>query len=59
MFRLLPEPRKPLVVVHKDRIEILQKVHFAFGKATIQADSFALLDEVVSAIGVPPTRIAR
>lgn len=39
-----------LVVFKEDKIEILQQVHFEFGKATIMADSFSLLNQVVDAI---------
>jgi len=49
-FDLLPEPKKKLVVVRSDRIEIKRQVHFAPTKATILADSNALLAEVVDAI---------
>jgi outer membrane protein OmpA-like peptidoglycan-associated protein len=51
-FDLEPEPKKKLVVVKENRIEILQPVHFATGKATILADSFALLNQVLDAIVV-------
>ena len=43
-------PKKKLVVLKDDKIEILQQVHFASGKATILADSFILLQQVVDAI---------
>lgn len=49
-FELVPQPKKKLVVVKDDRIEILQQVHFATAKATILADSFTLLKEVVDAV---------
>lgn len=49
-FKLLPEPRKALVVVKEDKLELLQQVHFATGKATLLVDSYELLDQVVSAI---------
>ncbi len=49
-FDLVPEPKKKLVVVKENKIEILQQVHFATGKATILADSFILLQQVVDAI---------
>jgi outer membrane protein OmpA-like peptidoglycan-associated protein len=51
-FDLEQEPKKKLVVVKENRIEILQPVHFATGKATILADSFALLNQVLDAIVV-------
>jgi len=49
-FDLTPAPKKILVVFKDDKIEILQQVHFEFGKATILGDSFSLLDQVVDAI---------
>lgn len=49
-FDLAPVPKKLLVVFKEDKIEILQQVHFEFGKATILGDSFSLLDQVVDAI---------
>jgi len=49
-FDLKPEPKKKLVVVEKNKIQILQQVHFATGKATILADSGPLLAQVVDAI---------
>ncbi|HVE83837.1 MAG TPA: OmpA family protein [Myxococcales bacterium] len=49
-FDLQPEPKKKLVIVEKNKIQILQQVHFATGKATILADSGPLLAQVVDAI---------
>ncbi|PZR17632.1 MAG: cell envelope biogenesis protein OmpA [Archangium gephyra] len=49
-FELQPSPRKVLVVFKGDKIEILQQVHFASGKAQILPDSFGLLQQVVDAI---------
>ncbi len=49
-FDLQPVPKKVLVVFKGDKIEILQQVHFASGKATILPDSFGLLAQVVDAI---------
>lgn len=49
-FELVPAPKKSLVIVKNDKIEILQQVHFATGKATILADSYSLLQQVVDAI---------
>ncbi|NMB77359.1 MAG: OmpA family protein [Myxococcales bacterium] len=37
---------KVLVIVKQEKIEILQKIHFATGKADIMRDSFGLLDQV-------------
>lgn len=47
---LVPEPKKKLVVVRENKIEILQQVHFANGRATILSDSFKVLNQVVDAI---------
>ncbi len=49
-FDLDPSPKKSLVIVKQDKIEILQQVHFLTGKATIMADSNSLLAQVVDAI---------
>ncbi|MGA9521868.1 MAG: OmpA family protein, partial [Myxococcaceae bacterium] len=49
-FELEPQPKKKLVVVKNDKIEILQQVHFTTGKSTILADSYSLLNQVVDAI---------
>jgi outer membrane protein OmpA-like peptidoglycan-associated protein len=38
------------VVVRENRIEILQQVHFAHGKATILPSSYRILNQVVEAI---------
>jgi OmpA-OmpF porin, OOP family len=49
-FELQPEPKKKRVLFRDDRLELLVQVHFAPGKATILADSYPLLDEVVDAV---------
>lgn len=49
-FELQPTPKKVLVVFKGDKIEILQQVRFATGKATILPDSHGLLAQVVDAI---------
>jgi OmpA-OmpF porin, OOP family len=49
-FELLPEPKKSLVIVKENKIEILQQVHFASAKAQILPDSYYLLAQVVDAI---------
>lgn len=49
-FDLEPEPKKKLVEVKDNKIEILQQVHFGVGKAIILADSYPLLAQVVDAI---------
>lgn len=50
LFELIPAPKKMLVIFKGDKIEILQQVHFATGKATILADSYSLLQQVVDVI---------
>lgn len=45
-----PAPKKTLIIVRKDRIEIKQQVHFAVAKAVILPDSDQLLDQVAAAI---------
>ncbi|MGI5864905.1 MAG: OmpA family protein [Myxococcales bacterium] len=47
---LSPIPKRRLVVIKDDRIQIKQQVHFATGKAKILGDSYQLLDQVVDAI---------
>lgn len=49
-FAMEAKPKKKLVVVKADKIDILQQVHFQTGKAKILADSFSLLNQVVDAI---------
>jgi outer membrane protein OmpA-like peptidoglycan-associated protein len=49
-FELVPTPKKVLVVFKGDKIEILQQVRFATGKATILPESHNLLQQVVDAI---------
>jgi outer membrane protein OmpA-like peptidoglycan-associated protein len=49
-FELQPAPKKMLVVFKGDKIDILQQVHFATGKADILPDSYGLLQQVVDAI---------
>ncbi|BDG02555.1 OmpA family protein [Anaeromyxobacter oryzae] len=44
-------PKKyTLVEVKKERIEIKQQIHFAYAKATVLPDSFALLNQVVQVL---------
>ena len=45
-----PKANKQLVVVTREKIEILDKVYFDTGKATIQRRSFKLLDQVAGVI---------
>ncbi len=49
-FELNVMPKKMLVIFKGDKIEILQQVHFATGKATILPDSFELLQQVVDVV---------
>src|SRR5688572_1817290 len=46
-FELVAAPKKMLAIIKDDKIEISQQVHFLTGKATILADSFSLLQQVV------------
>jgi outer membrane protein OmpA-like peptidoglycan-associated protein len=45
-----PRPVYKYVVVEKKQIRIKQKIHFAFGKATIRPVSYPILDEVADVI---------
>jgi outer membrane protein OmpA-like peptidoglycan-associated protein len=45
-----PKAKKQLVIVTRESIDILQKVYFDTGKATIQKRSFALLDQVAGVV---------
>jgi outer membrane protein OmpA-like peptidoglycan-associated protein len=47
-------PKQKLVRVTKEKIELLQKVHFATAKATIMPDSFAMLTEVADVLKQRP-----
>lgn len=49
-FELVPSPKKSLVIFKGDKIDVLQQVHFAVGKATILADSYNLLQQVADAV---------
>lgn len=49
-FELSPVPAKPVVVFHRDRIEILQQVRFAAGRAQLHPDSLVILRQVVDAV---------
>ena len=49
-FDLAPKPKRTLVKVRENKIEIIQQIHFAPGKSSILADSFPLLAQLVDAI---------
>ena len=49
-FDLTPEPKKKLVILKENKIEVTQQVHFVTGKSTIMTDSYALLAQVVDVI---------
>jgi outer membrane protein OmpA-like peptidoglycan-associated protein len=49
-----PRAKKQLVVLREDRIEILDKVHFAFGKARIEKRSWKLLDQLAQVLQQHP-----
>lgn len=53
-FVLKPKPKKSLVKLRDDKIEIQQKIFFETGKANILSKSFNLLDEVVSVLAENP-----
>jgi uncharacterized protein (TIGR03382 family) len=53
-----PPEEKQLVVIQKDRIEIKDKVHFDFNKATIQPRSYGLLDQVARVLVEHPEIVA-
>jgi OmpA-OmpF porin, OOP family len=49
-----PMSDRQKVAVREDRIEILEKIHFTFGSATIQRRSFAVLDQVAKVLQSHP-----
>ncbi len=49
-----PAVKKQLVVITKDKLEILDKVYFDVGKATILKKSFPLLDQVATVLNGHP-----
>ena len=49
-FELPAKPKKTLIIVQKDRIELKRQIHFRTGRATIMTDSYQILDEVIDAI---------
>jgi OOP family OmpA-OmpF porin len=49
-----PMTERQKVAVREDRIDILEKVRFAFGSAVIQRSSFALLDQVAKVLQSHP-----
>jgi len=53
-------PDQGLVVVEKERLRILEKVHFATNKAVIKRESFGLLDQVAAVLrGNPQITLLR
>jgi OOP family OmpA-OmpF porin len=59
-FELEPEPKKKLVEVKDDKIELLQQIHFGATKPEILADSYPVLAQVVDVIvrnGIKRVRI--
>jgi OOP family OmpA-OmpF porin len=46
-FELEPEPKKKLVELKEDKLELLQQPHFGNGKATLLSDNEPLLAQVV------------
>lgn len=53
-FMLTPAPKKELAKLGADKIEILDKVFFDKNKATIQSQSFQLLDSVAAIMAENP-----
>jgi outer membrane protein OmpA-like peptidoglycan-associated protein len=49
-----PDEGKVLVIIKKEKIDILQKVYFATGKAIIKSESYNLLDQVARTIKAHP-----
>jgi len=49
-----PMTERQKVAVREDRIEILEKIHFAVGSAVIQRRSFAMLDQVAKVLQSHP-----
>jgi outer membrane protein OmpA-like peptidoglycan-associated protein len=49
-----PKKTKVLVVVRKEKIEILDKIYFDTGKATIQKRSFGLLEQIAQTLRIHP-----
>ena len=45
-----PDKGKQVVIIRKEKIEILEKVHFAYGRARIRPDSYSLLKQVAQVI---------
>lgn len=43
-----PEPELEFTVIHDDRIEITEQIHFAYDSSDILPDSYPILDEIVS-----------
>ncbi|WP_224360402.1 OmpA family protein [Hyalangium versicolor] len=59
-FELEPEPKKKLVEVKEDRIELAQQIQFGAGKAVILAESQPLISQVVDTLvrgGIKRVRI--
>jgi outer membrane protein OmpA-like peptidoglycan-associated protein len=47
-------PQPKLIVVTKEKIELKQKIHFAFKSSEIMRDSFAMLNEIVEVLRARP-----
>jgi OOP family OmpA-OmpF porin len=45
-----PDKGRQVVIIRKEKIEIMEKVHFATGRARIMPDSFSLLNQVAQVI---------
>ena len=50
-----PEPELEYTVIHDDRIEITEQIHFAYDSSEILPDSYPILDEISSILYSHPT----
>jgi outer membrane protein OmpA-like peptidoglycan-associated protein len=53
-FKLVPKPKKTVVIIEKDKIIVKKKIHFATGRAEIRADSHIILDAVIDILANHP-----
>jgi outer membrane protein OmpA-like peptidoglycan-associated protein len=53
-FKLVPAPKKTVVIIEKDKIVVKKKIHFATGRAEIRADSHIILDAVIDVLANHP-----
>jgi outer membrane protein OmpA-like peptidoglycan-associated protein len=53
-FKLVPAPKKTVVIIEKDKIVVKKKIHFATGRAEIRTDSHIILDAVIDVLANHP-----